>query len=425
MWVRLSLPPTDRSWNMKKEVYSFDTSKVEEKLRNVKSLSDLTGSNGVIQELIKGTVERILKAEQEQHLGYEPYRKGELETDNTRNGFSKKTMKTSSGEVEIDVPRDRKGTFEPQFVKTHQSFDPDLEKRVTSMYARGMSTRDISQQLAEFYGVEVSAPLISKITDKVLEGITQWQNRALEDVYAVVFMDAIHYKIRQDGKVISKAAYTCMGVDLEGKVDVLGIWIAETEGAHFWQAVLNDLRARGVKDILIACVDGLKGFPDAIENIFPKTMIQLCVVHQIRTSLRYLASKYHKEFTQDLKEIYRASTVENAEVALTALEAKWAPKSPAAVTTWRENWTNLSTFFLFPEEVRRMIYTTNAVEALHRQFRKVTKTKGSFPTDDALKKMLYLATLDLKGSFRSKREWPVMLAQLKLVFGDRIPQSVN
>lgn len=410
---------------MKKDVYTFDTSKVEEKLKNVKSLSDLTGSNGVIQEIIKGTVERILKAEQEVHLGYEPYKKGDLDTDNSRNGFSKKKMKTSSGEVDIDIPRDRKGTFEPEFVKKHQSFDPDLEKRVVSMYARGMSTRDIGQQLAEFYGVEVSAPLISKITDKVLEGITEWQARALEDVYAVVFMDAIHYKIRQDGKVISKAAYTCMAVDLDGRVDVLGLWIAEAEGAHFWQSVLSDLKARGVKDILIACVDGLKGFPEAIETIFPKTLVQLCVVHQIRTSLRYLASKYHKEFTKDLKEVYRASTVENAEAALSSLEQKWGSKCPAAVTSWRENWTNLSTFFQFPAEIRRMIYTTNAVEALHRQFRKVTKTKGSFPTDDSLKKMLYLATLDLKGSFRSKREWPVMLGQLKLVFGDRIPKSVN
>jgi transposase-like protein len=327
--------------------------------------------------------------------------------------------------VVIDIPRDRKGTFEPQFVQKYQSFDPDLEKRVVSMYARGMSTRDIGQQLAEFYGVEVSAPLISKITDKVLEGITQWQARALEDIYAVVFMDAIHYKIRQDGKVISKAAYTCMGIDLDGKVDVLGLWIAETEGAHFWQTVLSDLRTRGVKDILIACVDGLKGFPEAIETIFPKTMVQLCVVHQIRTSLRYMASKHHKEFVADLKEVYRASTLENAEAALAGLEKKWESKCSAAVSTWRANWTNLSTFFLFPEEIRRMIYTTNAVEALHRQFRKVTKTKGSFPTDDALKKMLYLATLDLKGSFRSKREWPVMLGQLKLVFGDRIPQGVN
>lgn len=325
--------------------------------------------------------------------------------------------------MEIEVPRDRKGTFDPQFIQKHQSFDPDLEKRVVSMYARGMSTRDIQAQLHEFYGTEVSAPLISKITDKVLEGIHAWQSRALEDVYPVIFMDAIHYKVRQDGKVVSKASYTCMGIDLQGRVDVLGIWIAESEGAHFWQTVLSDLKTRGVKDILIACIDGLKGFPDAIENIFPKTMVQLCVVHQIRTSLRYLASKYHKEFTKDLKEIYRASTLENAEVALLKLEEKWEDRCPSAVMGWKTNWSNLSTFFVFPAEIRKMIYTTNAVEALHRQFRKVTKAKGSFPTDDSLKKMLYLATLDLKGAFRSKREWPVMLGQLKLVFTDRIPES--
>jgi putative transposase len=410
---------------MKEREFFFDTAKVEEKLRNVKSLSDLTGSNGVIQEIIKGTVERILKAEQEAHLGYEPYKKGELETENSRNGFSRKKMKTSSGEVEIEIPRDRKGTFEPQFVQKHQSFDPDLERRVISMYSRGMSTRDIGQQLADFYGVEVSAPLISKITDKVLEGITTWQSRALEDTYAVVFMDAIHYKIRQDSKVVSKAAYTCMGIDLEGRVDVLGLWIAETEGAHFWQAVLTDLKARGVKDILIACVDGLKGFPEAIETIFPHTMVQLCIVHQIRNSLRYIGARYQRDFLGDLKEIYRASTRENAELALEKLESKWGEKFPAAVSTWRLNWENLTTFFLFPEEIRRMIYTTNAVEALHRQFRKVTKTKGAFPSDDALKKMLYLATLDLKGAFRSKRGWPMILGQLKLVFGERIPQRVN
>jgi len=402
---------------------AFDISKVEEKLKNVKSLSDLTGPGGVFQEMFKSTIERILRAEQEIHLGYEPYKKSENGGENSRNGYSKKTLKTSSGSMEIEIPRDRKGTFEPQFVAKYQTFDPDLEKRVTGMYARGMSTRDISAQLAEFYGTEVSAPLISKITDKILDGITAWQTRALEDIYPVVFMDAIHYKIRQDAKVISKAAYTCMGISLDGQVDVLGLWIAETEGAHFWQTVLSDLKNRGVKDILIACVDGLKGFPEAIETTFPQTMVQLCIVHQIRASLRYLSSKYHKEFVQNLKEVYRASTLENAEMALARLEEKWGSRSHAAVNTWRTNWSNLSTFFHFPQEIRRMIYTTNAVEALHRQFRKVTKTKGAFPTDDSLKKMLYLATLDLKGSFRCKRDWPVMLSQLKLVFADRIPES--
>lgn len=401
----------------------FDVAKVEEKLKAVRCLSDLTGPSGVFQEMFKSTIERILQAEQEAHLGYEPYQKTDSEQDNSRNGYFKKTLKTSSGAVEIDVPRDRKGTFEPRFVAKHQTFDPDLEKRVTSMYARGMSTRDIGLQLQEFYGTEVSATLISKITDKVLEGVTAWQSRPLADVYAVVFMDAIHYKIRQDAKVITKAAYTCMGIDLDGKVDVLGIWIAENEGAHFWSTVLNELKGRGVRDILITCVDGLKGFPEAIESAFPHAKVQLCIVHQIRTSLRYLASKYHKEFLADLKEVYKAPSLDLAETQLLKLDEKWSSKCPSAVSGWKTHWTYLSTFFAFPPEIRKMIYTTNAVEALHRQFRKVTKTKGAFPTDDALKKILYLATLDLKGSFRSKQGWPQMLGQLKIVFGDRIPES--
>ena len=307
-------------------------------------------------------------------------------------------------------------------LKSTRVLNPDLESRITSMYARGMSTRDIHSQLEEFYGVSVSASLISKVTDKLLDGIKEWQSRPLQDVYPVVFMDAIHYKVRHDGKVVSKAAYTCLGIDLDGKVSILGIWIAESEGAHFWQSVLSDLQCRGVEDILIACVDGLKGFPEAIETIFPRTQIQLCIVHQIRTSLRYLSTKYSKEFTKDLKEIYRASSIENAEMALEELKRKWSGKAEAAVSTWTQKWEYLSTFFQFPEEVRKMIYTTNSVEAVHRQFRKVTQTKGAFPTDDSLKKMLYLASLGLKGSLRCKREWPTILGQLKLVFEDRIPE---
>lgn len=402
---------------------TFDVEKVREKLRNVKSLSDLTGQGGVIQELIKGTVDRILKGEQEAHLGYEPYRKTDESQENSRNGYFKKTVKTSAGPVDINVPRDRKGTFDPQFIAKHQSFDPDLERRITGMYARGMSVRDIAAQLEEFYGTTVSPSLISKVTDKVLEGVEAWQNRPLADVYAVVFMDAIHYKIRCDGKIANRAAYTCLGIDLNGLVDVLGIWIAEAEGAHFWLSVLTELKSRGVQDILIACVDGLKGFPEAIATVFPLTQVQLCVVHQIRASLRYVASKYHKEFLGDLKNVYRAPGLDGAEVALGKLEEKWGIRYPTAVSSWRTNWAHLSTYFSFPEEIRRMIYTTNAVEALHRQFRKVTKAKGSFPTDDALKKMLYLATMDLKGSLRSKHGWPQVLGQLKIIFGDRIPNS--
>lgn len=398
----------------------FDVSKVESMLRDVKSLSDLTKPGGVLQEMMKSTVERIMKAEQEYHLGYPAHEKSSGKRKNSRNGYSKKTLKTSSGDVEIDVPRDRDGSFEPQIVKPYEKKDTTLENQITGMYARGMSVRDIQSQLESFYGVDVSPTLISKITDKVLDGINEWQNRPLADVYPVVFLDAIHYKIRQDSKVISKAAYTVMGINVQGQVDVLGLWLSENEGAHFWLSVLTELKKRGVKDILIACVDGLKGFPDAIESVFPETQIQLCIVHQIRSSLRYLGYKHQREFIGDLKEVYRAPSRESAEVALEALETKWSVRSPLAVRGWRENWNHLSTYFDYPEEIRRMIYTTNAVEALHRQFRKVTKTKSSFPTDESLKKMLYLATLDLKGGFRNKRDWPVMLGALKIVFGDRV-----
>lgn len=400
------------------EKKSFNVAKVEEKLKQVKSLSDLTGQGGVIQEMIKSTVERILKAEQEAHLGYEPHRKQDTSQTNSRNGYSKKTVRTTAGPVELDIPRDRKGTFEPQFIAKHQSFDPDLEKRITGMYARGMSVRDIGAQLEEFYGTAVSPALISRITDKVLEGVEAWQNRPLEDVYAVLFMDAIHYKIRNEGKIANKAAYTCLGIDLDGKVDVLGIWISENEGAHFWLNVLTDLKGRGVRDVLIASVDGLKGFPEAIASVFPLTQVQLCIVHQIRGSLRYIAFKYQREFLKDLKEVYRAPSQAAADQMLIKLEEKWGERYPAAVVPWRNNWTNLSTFFAFPQDIRKMIYTTNAVEALHRQFRKVTKAKGSFPTDDALKKMLYLATIDMKK--RYKQGWPAILGQLKLIFPERV-----
>lgn len=402
----------------------FDVAKVEEKLKNVKCVSDLTGPGGVFQEMFRSTIERILKAEQEAHLGYEPHRKPENGPENSRNGYSKKRLQTAHGPMELAIPRDRKGTFEPQFIAKNQSFDPDLERRVTALYSRGMSVRDIGKQLEEFYGTEVSPALISKITDKVMEGVQEWQARPLEDIYPVVFLDAIHYKIRQDSKVVSKAAYTCLGITCEGKLDVLGLWIGEAEGAHFWLTVLSELKARGVKDILIACVDGLKGFPEAIASAFPQTQVQLCIVHQIRTSLRYLASKYHKEFVADLKQVYRAESLAIAETALEKLEEKWSPRCPSAVKTWIENWGCLSTYFAYPPEIRRMIYTTNAVEALHRQFRKVTKTKSVFPTDDSLKKMLYLATRNLqKDSMRGRQGWPQILGQLRIVFGERIPEA--
>jgi putative transposase len=351
---------------------AFDMAKVEEKLKNIKTLDDISGKDGLLQLMFKGTIERILKAEQAAHLGYEPYQKPKKPgltsvLSNSRNGYSQKSVQTSSGPLSLDVPRDRDGSFTPQLLAKHQSFDPLLEKQVTGMYARGMTVRDIQSQLEEFYGTDVSPALISKITDHVLEGAAAWQARPLESVYAVVFMDAIFYKTRVDGKVVNKAAYTCLGIDLEGQSDILGTWISESEGAHFWLNVLTELKARGVEDILIACVDGLKGFPDAIGSAFPKALVQLCIVHQIRNSLKYVGSKYQKEFLADLKPVYRAASLAIAETELAKLESKWGERYPVVVGSWRNNWKCLSTFFQFPEPIRRMIYTTNAVEnVVHR-----------------------------------------------------------
>jgi putative transposase len=403
----------------------FDISKVEEKLKNIKSLSDITGQDGLLQEIFKNTIERILKAEQEVHLGFEPNTKEPKKTDNRRNGYSKKTIKTTSGAVEIEVPRDRDGSFEPQIIAKHQSFDPDLEARVRSLYAKGVTVRDICSHLSEFYKTEVSPTLISKVTDRILEGVATWQSRPLEKVYAVVFMDAIFFKVRHDHKVISKAAYSCVGIDLEGQSDILGSWIAETEGAHFWMGVLSELQARGVEDILIACVDGLKGFPEAIEGIFPKTQVQLCIIHQIRNSLKYVGSKHQREFMMDLKLVYKAPSLAIAESNLEKVSEKWSEKYPIVISSWKNNWTHLSTFFQFPELIRRMIYTTNSVENLHRQLRKVTHNKSQFPSDDALTKMIYLATMEIQKKMKTKQHWGQMIGQLKIIFGDRVQLALK
>ena len=403
---------------------NFDFSKVKEKLQEAKSLHDLTGPGGMMQIILKEALEQILKGEQKDHLGYSPYQKEDSAQSNSRNGYSSKTLKTSVGPVEIAIPRDRQGSYAPQIIKKYEGIDRDLERKITGMYARGMSVRDIKSQLEEAYGTEVSPAFISRVTDHLLEGIKQWQERPLEDIYPIVFLDAIHYKVRHEGKVICKAAYTCLGYTLEGKMDVLGTWIAQTEGAHFWLSILTEIKARGVKDIFICCVDGLKGFPEAIASAFPHTLVQLCIVHQIRTSVRFIPWKSSREFCNDLKLIYRADSLEHAERELKALEEKWGARYPSAVGSWKNNWHHLSTFFAFPQEIRRMIYTTNAVESLHRQFRKVTKAKGSFPTDEALKKMLYLATFSIKGLKHGKQGWPQILGQLKIIFEDRMPEGI-
>ena len=319
------------------------------------------------------------------------------------------------------MPRDREGEFEPLLIARHQREFGDLEGKILSLYARGMSVRDIREHLQDLYGLELSAAFISRLTDRVLQEVKDWQQRPLESVYVIVYFDAIHYKIRSDGKVQTRAAYTCLGIDAQGQRDLLGIWVGEGEGAHFWLSVLTELQNRGVEDILIACVDGLKGFPEAIESIFPQTRVQLCVIHQIRNSLRYISYKDQREFMKDLRRVYQAPTKAVAEEELVQLEKKWGQRYPIVIRSWKSKWEHLSTYFEYSPEIRKLIYTTNPVEALHRGFRKVTKAKTVFPTDAALEKMLYLAYLDISKKWKKAiRDWTKIIAQLAIHFEGRL-----
>jgi transposase-like protein len=397
---------------------------LEKDLKNVKTYEDLMGKDGAIKKLIKHSLEKLLNAELTDHLGYVKHSQDDKPDNNRRNGKSDKTMKSELGKIELEMPRDRNGSFKPIIVKKHQRNLGQLQDAIISMYAKGMSTRDIQTHIENIYGVELSPSTISMITETVLDMIHQWQDRTLEQIYTVVYFDAIHYKVREEGKVVTKAAYTALGIDLEGERDLLGLWIGEAEGAHFWLGVLSELKQRGVKDILIACVDGLKGFPDAIASTFPKTEIQLCIIHQIRNTLRYISWKDSREILKDLKTIYEAVSEDSALIALEQFENKWSGKYAVAVRSWRNNWGNLSTYFRFPIEIRKMIYTTNAVEALHRQFRKVTKSKAIFPTDDALIKMLFLAYNDLKIKWNKPvNNWGLILSQLSIIFSERISMA--
>ena len=319
------------------------------------------------------------------------------------------------------MPRDREGEFEPLLIARHQREFGDLEGKILSLYARGMSVRDIREHLQDLYGLELSTAFISRLTDRVLQEVKDWQQRPLESVYVIVYFDAIHYKIRSDGKVQTRAAYTCLGIDAQGQRDLLGIWVGESEGAHFWLSVLTELQNRGVEDILIACVDGLKGFPEAIESIFPQTRVQLCVIHQIRNSLRYISYKDQREFMKDLRRVYQAPTKAVAEEELVQLEKKWSQRYPIVIRSWKSKWGYLSTYFEYSPEIRKLIYTTNPVEALHRGFRKVTKAKTVFPTDAALEKMLYLAYLDISKKWKKAiRDWTKIIAQLAVHFEGRL-----
>jgi putative transposase len=391
-------------------------------LAKAKNYDDLMGKDGAIKKLIAKSLEQMLESELTEHLGYEKHSPTGKNTGNSRNGKTHKTLKNDNGEIEITVPRDRNGEFDPVIVKKYERTIGPIEDKIISMYAKGMTTRDIQSHIQELYGLDVSATLVSNITDKIVNTATEWQNRPLETMYPIVFFDAIHYKVKDETKrVISKAAYTCLGVDVNGRKDLLGLWVGEAEGANFWLSVFTELNNRGMKDVLVACVDGLKGFPEAINTVFPKAEIQLCVIHQIRNTLKYIASKDQKEFMKQLKPVYSAPTEEAALESLKMLEETWAKKYPLALKSWRQNWNNLATFFKYPEEIRTVIYTTNAVEAVHRQFRKVTKTRSLFPNDDALKKMLYLAYRDLSKKWTMPiRNWAIVISNFSIIFEERL-----
>ena len=397
--------------------------KIRELLKesNISSMED-------IQDLFKETIaefmENGLEAELEENLGYSRYDYKNKSTDNSRNGHSSKTLRTSFGDVDISVPRDRKGEFEPQVLKKNQtSVSQDIEEKILSMYAKGMTTDDIEAHIQDIYGIEVSDTTVSRITDKILPLAKEWQQRPLEAVYAVVFLDAIHYHVRSEGQIVKKAVYIAIGVDLDGKKDVLGMWIGENESAKFWATVLNGLKNRGVEDIFIACTDNLSGFSNAIEAVFPRTEIQNCIIHQLRNSGKYVSYKDLKALMADLKAVYAAVDEEAALAALDAFSARWDKKYPKIAQSWRDNWANLSTYFKYPQEVRRLIYTTNAIEGFNRQLRKVTKSKSVFLTDDSLLKMLYLAMMDITKKWTGRRQdWSFIYAQMAVFFADRIPK---
>lgn len=388
---------------------------------NISSMED-------IQDLFKETIaefmESGLEAELDDELGYGRYDYRNKDTDNSRNGHSSKTLRTSYGDVEVAVPRDRKGEFEPQILKKNQtSVSQDIEEKILSMYAKGMTTGDIETHIQDIYGIEVSDTTISRITDKILPIAKEWQQRPLEAVYAVVFLDAIHYHVRSEGQIVKKAVYIALGINLDGKKDVLGMWVGENESAKYWTTVLNGLKNRGVEDIFIACTDNLTGFSAAIEAVFPKTEIQNCIIHQLRNSSKYVSYKDIKELMADLRSVYAAVDEPAALDALDAFSTKWETKYPKISRSWRENWANLSTYFKYPQEVRRLIYTTNSIEGFNRQLRKVTKTRSVFPTDDSLFKMLYLAMVDITKKWTGRqRDWSKIHAQLSIYFAERMPE---
>jgi len=397
--------------------FQIDTEAILQQIREGKALG---GKDGALAPLIKQLTEAALQAEIESHLTQDLVK-------NRKNGTSSKTMKSEVGNFELDVPRDRAGTFEPQIVKKNQTYMSDqIEQKILSLYALGNSYSQISDHIEEIYGVGFSKATISAVTDKILPMLQEWRIRPLEELYPFIFLDAIHYKVKEEGKYISKAFYTVLGIKTDGRKEVLGLYLGENEGAKFWLQVLTDLQNRGVHDILIASVDGLKGFPEAINSVFPHTEVQLCIVHQIRNSIRFVGSLHQKQFASELKTVYQAFTKEEAEEALDKLEEKWGKKYPIVFQSWRNKWDNLSLYFQYPEDIRRVIYTTNIIESVHRQFRTLTKTKGAFPNDDSLLKLLFMGIQNAQKKWTMPiRNWSLTLSQLSIIFEGRLGKALN
>ena len=409
----------------KKDDINFD---YNEEVKKCKTIDDVIGKDGLVQRLIKDVLENILEVEMGEHLGRDKYdRQTDIDQDdrNYRNGYSKKTLRSSFGDVDLDVPRDRKAEFEPQIIKKYETVCNELDKKIISLYAKGMSTRDIQAEVEDLYGITLSPSMISKITDKVIATATEWQNRMLDEIYPIVYLDAMYFKVRSNGKIVNKAVYICLGYTLEGYKDILGIWVDEAEGAKFWLSICNDLKNRGVKKILIACMDGLKGLPQAIKTVFPTVDIQTCIVHQIRNSIKYIASKDKKAFMKDLKEVYKAPTEDLALAQLDNLKEKWGSNYGMVIDSWYNNWNNLDTFFKFSPQIRKLIYTTNVLEGFNRQVRKFTKVRTIFPIDESLNKCVYLATMEIMEKWTQPiHNWGTTLAELSLYFEEQLKDEL-
>jgi len=398
------------------------TDLIDSLLSGYKKPEDLIGENGLLKQLTKALVERALEAEMTEHLGHARHNPFMNPSGNTRNGKSQKTLKGDFGELPIEIPRDRHGSFEPQIIAKHQSRWTGFDDKIISLYARGLTVREIQSHLEELYGTEVSPSLISSVTDAVADEVKAWQSRPLEPIYPIVYLDCIHVKVRDTGAVRVKAVYLAIGINVSGEKEVLGLWIAQTEGAKFWLQVVTELKNRGVQDIFIACVDGLKGFPEAIETVYPQTAVQLCIVHLVRNSLNYVGWKMRKQIAADLKQIYQSATVDEAEQRLAEFETQWNDAYPPIAQIWRRNWSRIIPFFDYPPEIRRIIYTTNAIESVNMSLRKISKNRGSFPSDEALSKLFYLALMNISKKWTMPlHDWKAALNRFSIQFDDRMP----